>query len=423
MATQVQQRRGTTAEHATFTGAVGEVTVDTDKDTAVVHDGTTAGGRPLMRQDMSNVPAGTVTSTMIADGTIVNADINASAAIAGSKVAPSFVSDVEVLASDNATTRTVVLGPSDYATSGKYLAVQWSHALQAGVYYTQGAFPHTFFTNNTERARIDSSGRLLVGTSSTSGNATLHVNKASSGGTDAGGLLLSNLAAMSSIGAGDDIGYINFGASTTGGVASYDAARILCEADATWGSGDYPTRLTFSTTADGASSPTERMRIRKTGDVSFYTAHTNVHIARSGNDAGTTDSIYVGVCNATNTANGTVVYRVYTNGTYATISDANQKKNIETTRDGYLEDLNKLRVVKYNWNEQAESEPKELGLIAQEVEEVFPGLVTKISESSEESEFKGIKTGVLPYMLLKALQEATTRIETLEAEVAALKVQ
>jgi hypothetical protein len=49
MARQVQLRRGTTAEHSTFTGAVGEVTVDTDKDVAVVHDGSTAGGFPLMR--------------------------------------------------------------------------------------------------------------------------------------------------------------------------------------------------------------------------------------------------------------------------------------------------------------------------------------------------------------------------------------
>lgn len=49
MSTRVQLRRGTTAQHSTFTGAVGEVTVDTDRKTAVVHDGTTAGGFPLMR--------------------------------------------------------------------------------------------------------------------------------------------------------------------------------------------------------------------------------------------------------------------------------------------------------------------------------------------------------------------------------------
>jgi len=44
MATQLQLRRGTTTENAAFTGAVGEVTVDTDKHTLLVHDGSTAGG-------------------------------------------------------------------------------------------------------------------------------------------------------------------------------------------------------------------------------------------------------------------------------------------------------------------------------------------------------------------------------------------
>ncbi len=45
----IQLRRGTTAEHSTFTGLVGEVTVDTTKDTLVVHDGVTAGGIPLAK--------------------------------------------------------------------------------------------------------------------------------------------------------------------------------------------------------------------------------------------------------------------------------------------------------------------------------------------------------------------------------------
>lgn len=45
----IQLRRGTTAQHASFTGLVGEVTVDTDKDTLVVHDGVTAGGYPLAK--------------------------------------------------------------------------------------------------------------------------------------------------------------------------------------------------------------------------------------------------------------------------------------------------------------------------------------------------------------------------------------
>lgn len=44
-----QRRRGTTAQHASFTGLLGEVTVDTDKKVTVVHDGSTAGGIPMAR--------------------------------------------------------------------------------------------------------------------------------------------------------------------------------------------------------------------------------------------------------------------------------------------------------------------------------------------------------------------------------------
>ena len=54
MATQVQFRRGTTAEHTGFKGADGEVTVDTSLKTVVIHDAITNGGFPLLRQDGSN---------------------------------------------------------------------------------------------------------------------------------------------------------------------------------------------------------------------------------------------------------------------------------------------------------------------------------------------------------------------------------
>jgi hypothetical protein len=54
MSTQIQRRRGTTAEHASFTGAIGETTIDTDKEVVVVHDGTQVGGYPLMRENASN---------------------------------------------------------------------------------------------------------------------------------------------------------------------------------------------------------------------------------------------------------------------------------------------------------------------------------------------------------------------------------
>jgi hypothetical protein len=55
-----QRRRGTTAQHASFTGLLGELTVDTDKDVVVVHDGSTAGGYPLAR-----AKGGTLEDTVI----------------------------------------------------------------------------------------------------------------------------------------------------------------------------------------------------------------------------------------------------------------------------------------------------------------------------------------------------------------------
>ena len=68
MAKQVQLRRGTTAEHAAFTGVEGELTVDTTKDTLVLHDAYQAGGYPLLREDVSNLSAGAIGIDKIANG-------------------------------------------------------------------------------------------------------------------------------------------------------------------------------------------------------------------------------------------------------------------------------------------------------------------------------------------------------------------
>jgi hypothetical protein len=69
-----QRRRGTTAQHASFTGLLGELTVDTDKDTVVVHDGSTAGGFPLAR-----AAGGTLADTTIRG---IEEDINVVASAA-----------------------------------------------------------------------------------------------------------------------------------------------------------------------------------------------------------------------------------------------------------------------------------------------------------------------------------------------------
>ena len=58
MATQIKMRRGTTSQHSSFTGSEAEVTIDTDKEVAVVHNGSTAGGFPLARADQTLALAG-----------------------------------------------------------------------------------------------------------------------------------------------------------------------------------------------------------------------------------------------------------------------------------------------------------------------------------------------------------------------------
>lgn len=57
MAREVEYRNGTTVQHSTFTGGFAEITVDTTKHTAVIHDDATIGGFPLAREDMVNASA------------------------------------------------------------------------------------------------------------------------------------------------------------------------------------------------------------------------------------------------------------------------------------------------------------------------------------------------------------------------------
>ena len=66
MATAIQWRRGTTAQHSSFTGLVGEITVDTDLDTIRVHDGSTAGGHRLAKY--SDITSGDITAVTAGNG-------------------------------------------------------------------------------------------------------------------------------------------------------------------------------------------------------------------------------------------------------------------------------------------------------------------------------------------------------------------
>tara|TARA_Y100000022_G_C13222515_1_gene363135 strand:+ start:57 stop:464 length:408 start_codon:yes stop_codon:yes gene_type:complete len=75
-------RGGTTSQHNTFTGAEREVTVDTTKDTLVVHDGSTAGGVPLAKE--ADITTVNTSLSAKADTATVNTSLAGKAALAGS---------------------------------------------------------------------------------------------------------------------------------------------------------------------------------------------------------------------------------------------------------------------------------------------------------------------------------------------------
>lgn len=80
MAFAFQRRRGTTSQHSTFTGLNAELTVDTDKKTVVVHDGSTAGGTPLAKErNTVNAQTGTTYTLLATDKDGVVTANNASA--------------------------------------------------------------------------------------------------------------------------------------------------------------------------------------------------------------------------------------------------------------------------------------------------------------------------------------------------------
>jgi len=115
-----------------------------------------------------------------------------------------------------------------------------------------------------------------------------------------------------------------------------------------------------------------------------------------------------------------------TNNSYSAFSDLKLKENIANAGSQW-DDIKDLRVVNFNFKESTGFEThRQIGLIAQEVEEVSPGLVNDSIETDLDGMPNGeiIKTvnySVLYMKSVKALQEAMARIETLEAKVAALE--
>ena len=150
-----------------------------------------------------------------------------------------------------------------------------------------------FLISATERARIDSSGRLLVGTNTarniyynstatarlqvegTDGNSSSISLVRNSADASSGALILgktrgTSVGATTAVQSGDAAGEISFQGSD--GTEFVSVAVINGEVDGTPGANDMPGRLVFRTTADGAASPTERMRVDSSGRVGIGTA-------------------------------------------------------------------------------------------------------------------------------------------------------
>ena len=295
-----------------------------------------------------------------------------------------------------------------------------------GIVYTPASIDFAFEVGNSEKARLTSDGKFLVGTSSTPADHRALFQSTPADTSGFGSILVAR-GTSTGLSDGSALGVIAF--SDSGHVK---AAQIGAFVDGGYTSGtDQPSRLVFSTTADGASSPTERMRIAQTGTMyTFVTGNSGNYFASSVS-AGTSGTLLRGAYGATSNANdGAESIFIYTNGnitnannSYTGISDLKLKENIVDAGSQW-DDLKAFQVRKFNFKKGQTH--TQIGLIAQEVELVSPGLVSESPDRDPEGNDLGTVTKSVNYSVLymkavKALQEAMERIEALEAKVAALE--
>ena len=255
----------------------------------------------------------------------------------------------------------------------------------------------SFGTNNLERARIDSSGRLGIGVTNPS------VGLVVAYGTDG---IIGNY--YSSAGANSRISFSNNALLNNNvSIGSASDALVMYTANA------------------------ERARIGSGGGISIFSATTANDTIDSCNNqaAGTTYSTFIGRHSATTISTGTVSCRIYTNGniintnnSYGQISDIKLKENIVDATPK-LEKLSQVRVVNFNF---IGDQQKQLGVVAQELEQVFPGMIDESPDKDAEGNdlgttTKSVKYSVFVPMLIKALQEQQALITQLTARITALE--
>lgn len=284
----------------------------------------------------------------------------------------------------------------------------------------------------TERMRIDSSGRLLVGTTSSRTIGTAAFNIQTEGASTEAGISSTRYSnntsgpnfrfvktrgttagSVTAVQSSDSLG--TFGWYGTDGTNAINAAAIEAFVDGTPGANDMPGRLVFSTTADGASTVTERMRIANTGELTFaapssgytFNAPSSVTTWRFGALAGNGPYYIVN--------SGNIGVQLNNNATaWSTSSDERLKENLQTISNG-LDKVSSLRACtgKYITDEPGTSRSF---LIAQDVQAVLPEAV----DAEDPNNLALRYTEVIP-LLVAALKESKERIETLEAKVSALE--
>ena len=290
----------------------------------------------------------------------------------------------------------------------------------------------------SEAVRIDSSGRLLVGTTSSLATLPFEPNfqvQGNSAQTSSGSFLrTSNDVNPSYIGLckkrgsggnvsnGDNIGRLMF--MGFDGVNFLEAASIDSFVDGVVNTqNDMPGRLVFSTTQDTNSSPTERMRIDDEGIIYHNSSNHGIGTFLT-QSAGTVKYAFRGhYGSSTGSYSGSISFTVWSNGnventnnSYGAISDIKLKENIVDANSQW-NDLKALQVRNYNFKEGQTH--TQIGLVAQEAELISPGLVYESPDRDAEGNDLGTVTKSVNYSVLymkavKALQEAMERIETLE---------
>jgi len=299
-----------------------------------------------------------------------------------------------------------------------------------------------------ERVRIDSSGRLLVGTTTAASNyrvgTTSFTPKVQAEGADVSPLAIQRtdgpphlfIATGVNVASGGDIGKISFNAKD--GTNLVQAATIGAECDGTPGANDMPGRLVFSTTADGSSSPTERMRITNGGYVLIgktdaSVASTGIILQKTGESFFTLPYSTSGVNTLHVYSSSLSAYRFYvgmdgtvnaTNTTISAISDQRLKENVRDLETGLAEILS-LQPRRFDWKTgKGKNIQNDQGFIAQEFEQVFPEMIGQWIDPAPEGEepYKSVRADLIP-VLVKAIQEQQAIINGLETRLAALEAQ